>query len=131
MRSTTSSSKKLNRLCYSKFWQKAHKLAKKPTLTSSTKAKTYAFDKAHLDWTTENWKKIIFFDASTVQQFTSRKRVVRKSFGATRPLHHPNDETPSKHHGLGSNVCAWYSWSVFPPARYHHKWCKIPRCTQG
>ena len=40
------------------------------------KAKRYVFVKAHLDWTTENWRKVLFFDESTAQQFTSGKKQV-------------------------------------------------------
>ena len=46
------------------------------------KAKRYAFAKAHLDWTTKNWRKVIFSNESTVQQFTSRKQLVGRPVGA-------------------------------------------------
>ena len=46
------------------------------------KAKRYVFTKAYLDWTTENWRKVLFSDESTVKQFTSRKQLVRKLIGA-------------------------------------------------
>ena len=56
-----------------KFELKANKLAKKSGLTRFIKAKRYAIAKARLDWTTENWRKVLFSDESTVQQYTSRK----------------------------------------------------------
>ena len=64
------------------FRLKAYKSAKKPGLTSSMKAKKYAFAKVHLHWTTESWRKILFSDESNVQQFTSRKQPVRRPVGA-------------------------------------------------
>jgi len=40
-------------------------------LTSSLKAKRYTFAKAHLKWTAEKWRKVLFSIESTVKQFTS------------------------------------------------------------
>ena len=89
------------------FGLKAYKPAKKPRLTPSIKGKRYAFAKAHLDWTTVNWTKGLLSDESTVQQFTSRKQLVRRSVGsryedcyAIQTMKHP------------SNIMVWKAMSA-------------------
>ena len=103
MSSPISFSKKIRTLCCSKIvvskatkkrcltdkiWQKTYRPAKKPRLTPSMKAKRYAFAKTHLDWTTENWRKVLFSNESTVQQFTSRRQLVRRPVGARYENHY-------------------------------------------
>ena len=82
LKGTVASTATVKRRLADEFGLKAYKPAKKPRLTPSMKAKRYAFAKAHQHWTTENWRKVLFSDESTVQQFTCRKRLVRRPVGA-------------------------------------------------
>ena len=70
------------------FELKTYKSAKKPRLNPFIKAIRYAFANAHLDCTTKNLKKVLFFDESTVQQFTSRKQLKRRPVGAKYENHY-------------------------------------------
>ena len=59
------------------FDLKAHK----PRLTQAMKSKRLAFAKKHVKWTIQQWQQVLFSDESTVQQFTNRKRYVRRPSG--------------------------------------------------
>ena len=59
------------------FDLKAHKPAHKPRLTQPMKSKHLAFAKKHVKWTIQQWQQVLFFDKSTVQQFTDQKRYVQ------------------------------------------------------
>ena len=59
------------------FNLKAHK----PRLTQAMKSKRLAFAKKHVKWTIQQWQQVLFSDESTVQQFTNRKRYVRRPSG--------------------------------------------------
>ena len=107
LKGTVVSKTTIKRRLTDEFGLIAYKPAKKPRLTPSMKAKRYACTKAHMDWTTENYRKFLFSDESTVQQFTSRKQLVGKPVGTRyedrytiQIMKHP------LHHGLGTNVCA-------------------------
>ena len=63
------------------FGLKACKLVKKPRLTPAMKAKRLRFVKKHAKWTIQQWQQVFFSDESTVQQFTTRKRYVRRPNG--------------------------------------------------
>ena len=82
LKDTVVSKTTMKRRLTDEFGLKAHKPTKKPVLTHSIKAKRYAFAKAYLEGTPENWKKVLFSDESTVQLFTSRKQLVRRFLGA-------------------------------------------------
>lgn len=78
------------------FGLKAHKPAKKPRLTPAMKAKRLNFAKKHSKWTIQQWHQVFFSDESTVQQFTTRKRFVRRPAGkrfderyTTQTMKHP------------------------------------------
>ena len=60
------------------FDLKAHKPAHKPRLTQAMKSKRLAFAKKHLKWTIQQWQQVLFSDESSVQQFTNRKRYLRR-----------------------------------------------------
>ena len=82
LKRTVASTSTIKHRLADEFGLKAYKPAKKYRLTPSMKAKRYAFAKAYQHWTAENWRKVLFSHESTVQQFTSRKRLVRRPFGA-------------------------------------------------
>ena len=63
------------------FGLKAYKPASKPRLTQARKNKRLAFVKKHATWTKQQWSKVLFSDESTVQEFTTRKRYVRRPIG--------------------------------------------------
>ena len=60
------------------FGLKTHQSARKPRLTQAMKSKCLAFAKKHATWTKQQWSKVLFSDKSTLQQFTTRKRYVRR-----------------------------------------------------
>ena len=45
------------------------------------KNKRLALTKKHATWTKQQWSKVLFSDESTVQEFTTRKRYVRRPIG--------------------------------------------------
>ena len=63
------------------FDLKAHKPAHKPRLAQAMKSKRLAFAKKHVKWTIQQWQQVLFSNESTVQQFTNRKRYVRRPSG--------------------------------------------------
>ena len=58
------------------FNLKSYKPAKKPRLTAAMKAKHLQFANNHQHWTAKQWKKVLFSDESTFQQFVVQKRHV-------------------------------------------------------
>ena len=63
------------------FGLKSCKPAKKPRLTPTMKLKRLAFAKKHVNWIVQQWKKVLFSDESTLQQFNSRKLFIRRPSG--------------------------------------------------
>ena len=55
------------------IWPESYKPAKKPQLTFQMKKKRLEFSKKHINWSIEDWKKVLFSDESTFQQFIVRK----------------------------------------------------------
>ena len=51
------------------FSLKSYKPAAKPRLMSAMKKKRLSFANKYLHWTVKKWRKVLFFDESTVQQF--------------------------------------------------------------
>ena len=45
------------------------------------KNKRLALAKKHATWTKQQWSEVLFSDESTVQEFTTRKRYVRRPIG--------------------------------------------------
>lgn len=60
---------------------KSYKPARKPRLTAVMKSKRLAFAKKHETWTAEDWSRVMFSDESTLQQFVTRKRHIRRPPG--------------------------------------------------
>ena len=54
---------------------------RKPRLTLAMKLKRLQFAKKYKDWTNQQWSRILFSDETTIQQFASRKRTVRRTPG--------------------------------------------------
>ena len=63
------------------FGLKAHKPARKACLKQAMKNRRLAFAKKNAIWTKQQWSKVLIFDESTVQQFTTRKRCNRRPIG--------------------------------------------------
>ena len=63
------------------FNLKSYKPAKKLRLTAAMKTKRLQFANNHQHWTAEQWRKVLFSDESTFQQFVVRKRHVRRPTG--------------------------------------------------
>ena len=63
------------------FGLKAFKPAKKPYLTPAMKLKRLNFAKKHINWSREQWSRVIFSDESCIQQFGSRKHSVWRPVG--------------------------------------------------
>ena len=57
------------------FGLKAYKPACKPRLPQAMKNKRLAFAKKHATWTKQQWRKALFSDESTVQEFTIPRNV--------------------------------------------------------
>ena len=45
------------------------------------KKKRLSFAKRHADWAVDDWKRVLFSDETTLQQFVSRKKFVRRPSG--------------------------------------------------
>ena len=78
---TNISRRTLSRRLVDDFGLKAHKPARKPRLTQAMKVKRLAFAKKHVQWTIQQWHQVLFTDESSVQQFTTRNRYVRRPSG--------------------------------------------------
>ena len=65
----------------SDFGLKSCKPAKKPRLAPAMKVKRLAFAKKYVTWTLFQWRRVLFSDESSIQQFNARKRHVRKPVG--------------------------------------------------
>lgn len=75
------SSTTVSRRLSSEFGLKSCKPAKKPRLTPVMKTKRLEFARRHLHWTENDWARVLFSDESTLQQFNTRKRQVRRPPG--------------------------------------------------
>ena len=111
------------------FDLKAHKPAHKPRLTQAMKSKRLAFAKKHVKWTIQQWQQVLFFDESTVQQFTNRKRYVRRPSGkrfseryTIQTMKHPPPSVM-----IWGNVNKWNGWTLFSATWNDHEWSKILR----
>ena len=71
----------ISRQLSDEFGLKSRKPARKPMLTKVMRKKRLAFAKRHQHWTREDWRKVLFSDESTLQQFTVRKRNIRRPPG--------------------------------------------------
>lgn len=58
--------------------------AKKPLLSAKMRKKRVDFCKQHINWTADDWKKVLFSDESSFLTFRSRPRMVRRPHGSDR-----------------------------------------------
>ena len=58
--------------------------AKKPLLTTAMKKKRLEFCQKYKDWTSEDWKKVMFSDESTFRLVRGESRTVRRPRGVSR-----------------------------------------------
>ena len=63
------------------FGLKSHKPEKKTQLTYQMKKKRLEFAKKYINWSIEDWKKVLFSEKSSFQQFTVRKNHVCQLVG--------------------------------------------------
>ena len=73
---TDVSCKAVKRRLTKDFGLKAFKPVKKPCLTPAMKLKKLNFAKKHINWSREQWSRVIFSDESCIQQVGSRKHSV-------------------------------------------------------
>jgi len=108
------------------FGLKSRKPARKPRLASAMKLKRLQFAKKYKDWTSQQWSRVLFSDETTIQQFTSRKRTVRRPPGTRyiTKIHIANHETPAECDDLGSDFNPRNGRSILPRSRNHHEWQK-------
>lgn len=91
--------------------------AKKPLVSERNRLARLEFVRRHLNWTVQDWKKILFSDETRYKIFNSDgMRRVR------RPVNtrfHPKYVTPTIKHGQGS-VFLWgcFSWSGVGPLHF-------------
>ena len=78
---TDVSCKTVKRRLTKDFGLKAFKPAKKTRLTPAMKLKRLNFAKKHINWSREQWSRMIFSDESCLQQFGSRKYSVWRPVG--------------------------------------------------
>nr|CAH7716389.1 unnamed protein product [Callosobruchus chinensis] len=58
--------------------------AKKPLLTEAMKKKRLAFCKKYQDWTSDDWKKVMFSDESTFRLFRGGSQMLRRPSNVSR-----------------------------------------------
>ena len=68
----------ISRRLTDEFGLKSRKPARKPRLTPVMKLKRLQFAKKYKNWTRQQWSRVLFSDETTIQQFASRKRTVRR-----------------------------------------------------
>ena len=71
----------ISRRLTDEFRLKSRKPAWKPRLTPAMKLKRLQFAKKYKDWTSQQWSRVLFSGETTIQQFASRKRTVRRPPG--------------------------------------------------
>jgi len=71
----------ISRRLTGEFGLKSRKPARKPRLASAMKLKRLQFAKKYKDWTIQKWSRVLFSDETTIQQFDSRKRTMRRPPG--------------------------------------------------
>ena len=79
------------------------------------KSKRLAFAKKHMKWMIQQWQQVLFSHESTVQQFTNRKRYVRRPSGKRFSERYTIQtmKHPPQCHDLGGNVNKWNGWTLF------------------
>lgn len=93
---------------------------KKPDLTNDQKSARYKFAKAHLNWTVEDWKEVMFSDESTISRIGSygRKFYYKKASDKTlRPHHHKKTRQ-----GGGGKMMIWGCITYYGPGDA----CRLP-----
>lgn len=91
--------------------------AKKPLISARNRAARLAFCRYHLNWTVDDWKKILFSDETRYTIFNSDgMRRVRRPVGQR---FNPRFVTPTVKHGHGS-VFLWgcFSWNSIGPIHF-------------
>lgn len=83
--------------------------AKKPLLRPTNLKKRLQFAKDHLDWTFEDWSKVLWTDESKFEIFSSKRRVYVRRFKHERAAKYCI--APTVKHG-GGNVMVWGCFSA-------------------
>lgn len=78
---TAVSGSTVSRRLSNEFGLKSRKPAAKPRLTPVMKQKRLDFAQKYKDWTIADWSKVLFSDESTLVQFNTRKRQIRRPVG--------------------------------------------------
>ena len=88
------------------FNMKSYEPAKKPRLTAAMKDKRLQFANNYQHWTVEQWKKVLFFDETTFQQFVVPQRHVHRPTGKRLDERYtiPTVKHPSNHMVWGGHV---------------------------
>jgi len=71
----------ISRRLTDEFGLKSRKPARKPGLIPAMKLKRLQFAKKCKDWSSQQWSRVLFSEETTIQQFASKKRTVRRPPG--------------------------------------------------
>lgn len=94
--------------CLRKFGLFGRRPARKPFVSLKNRRTRIDFAKAHLDWTVEDWGKVLFSDESKFLLHDSRVQYVRRPVGER---FNPKYMMPTVKHGGGS-VMVWGAFSA-------------------
>ena len=97
---------------------------RKPFVRWQNKKKRLAWAMKHHQWTTENWKKVLWTDESKFEIFDSSRRVFVRCRVGKRMV--PQCVTPTVKHGGGS-VMIWGSFAGFRVGDLHSDWHPEPK----
>jgi hypothetical protein len=78
----------------------SHLAARKPLLTVKDRLKRYSWCRQRLNWTVNDWSRVIFSDESNFEVFNRKSRVIVKRFKNEK--FHPKFCTPRLQNGGGS-----------------------------
>jgi hypothetical protein len=78
------SERSIRRIIFKDLKMPSRSTAQKPLLTAAMKKKRLAFAKKYIDWTPEQWSRVMFSDESTFRCIRATKTKVRRPMGSDR-----------------------------------------------
>jgi hypothetical protein len=76
--------------------------AKKPILTQRMMEQRLEFAKAHVNWSMDDWKDVMFLDESHFElRFGGQEALCRRPRGSDSKVHKKDGQPPTQSHGVG------------------------------
>lgn len=78
--------RRIQEILKDRFGLPSRRPAKKPKLSPKNIKDRLAFCRRHADWTQQQWRRVLFTDESSIEQFGTRKRHFRRPVSSCEKL---------------------------------------------